>query len=400
MAFQTVQCASSNQTLDHAPVDCAQVDALAELEEGRKRAFGNPRIDYALRRTLADVLDRRQSVANALVRRRKIERTLVDVRRQGGNAHAAAVVEQDGQPVRIFALKSQAGGHIFLGIMGFEVSIFVRTFGIADRVRLVEGVAGKNFDLAEELVGQCLFHPVCSAAADEVLFDLGHFLGLLLAHRLAQNIGLAEGETGQLLGDAHDLLLIDHNPIGRLQNRLQLGVIVGDGLFAVLAGDEGRDIVHRPRTIEGVHGDNVFDGVRLELDQVFAHPCGLKLENADRLAAAEQVERGPIVPRNGFQIKVRLLESNQAHGLLDQRELLQAQDVHLQQADVHAGLADELGSYSPVFGGAIEWHVVGQFAGSDDDRAGVDRGVTRHALQLAGVFDQLAFVAGRLGHLL
>ena len=93
MAFKAVQCASSNQTLDHAPVDRAQVDALAELKEGRKRAFGNPRIDHALHCALADVLDRRQAVANALVRRREVERALVDVRRQGGNAHAAAVVE-------------------------------------------------------------------------------------------------------------------------------------------------------------------------------------------------------------------------------------------------------------------------------------------------------------------
>ena len=57
--------------------------------------------------------------------------------------------------------------------------------------------------------------------------------------------------------------------------------------LAMLAPNKSRNILHRARPVECIHGDDVFDIVRLELAQVLPHATGLKLKNADRLAAAE-----------------------------------------------------------------------------------------------------------------
>ena len=69
--------------------------------------------------------------------------------------------------------------------------------------------------------------PRARAALQELVLLGGHDLGLLLAHGLAQDVGLAQGEAGQGRGDLHDLLLVDHDPVGLLQDRLERGVLVG-----------------------------------------------------------------------------------------------------------------------------------------------------------------------------
>ena len=49
---------------------------------------------------------------------------------------------------------------------------------------------------------------------------LGHDIGLLLTHRLAEVVGFGQLEAGQDVGDPHHLLLIDHHAVGFLQDLL------------------------------------------------------------------------------------------------------------------------------------------------------------------------------------
>ena len=113
--------------------------------------------------------------------------------------------------------------------------------------------------------------PVGPAAFHELDIEFLHVLDLLLAHRLAKLVGLAFGETGQLLREQHHLLLIDRDAVGVFQILLHLGGIVGDGLETLLAVDEIGDVVHRARAVERVHCDQVFEALGLQLLEPLLH---------------------------------------------------------------------------------------------------------------------------------
>ena len=51
-------------------------------------------------------------------------------------------------------------------------------------------------------------------AGEESLALLGHFLGLLLAHRAAEDVGFAQRITRHHVGNLHHLLLIQDHAVG------------------------------------------------------------------------------------------------------------------------------------------------------------------------------------------
>ena len=76
-------------------------------------------------------------------------------------------------------------------------------------------------------------------AAPELVVLLGQHFGLFLTHRLTEAICLAGRIVGHFLRDTHDLLLVDDEAVGLIQDFLQglfqLRVNRGDFLTAVLA---------------------------------------------------------------------------------------------------------------------------------------------------------------------
>ena len=76
---------------------------------------------------------------------------------------------------------------------------------------------------------------------------LGHFVGELLAHRFAQQVGAAERVAREPLRNEHDLLLVDDDAAGRLDDLVDQGVEAGDRFTAVFAVDE---VLHHAR-VEG-----------------------------------------------------------------------------------------------------------------------------------------------------
>ena len=107
---------------------------------------------------------------------------------------------------------------------------------------------------------------------------------LLLTHRLTQGVALTTGKVGQQTRQQHHLLLINGNAVGILQIFLHHRNIIGDRFFTVLTTYELRNVAHRSRTVQGVHGDEVFKDGGLQLAQVFLHTSRLKLECADGAA--------------------------------------------------------------------------------------------------------------------
>ena len=94
---------------------------------------------------------------------------------------------------------------------------------------------------------------------------------MLLAHGLAQNVGLSQRKAGHLAGDLHHLFLVDDDAIGLLENLLQDRVRIAHLDQALLALDKVRDHVHRARAVERVQGDQILEALRLQAAQFRLH---------------------------------------------------------------------------------------------------------------------------------
>ena len=60
--------------------------------------------------------------------------------------------------------------------------------------------------------------PRATAPSTKTERCLRHLLGLLLAHRAAQQVGAAERVAGEHLRDLHDLFLVQDHAVGRAQD--------------------------------------------------------------------------------------------------------------------------------------------------------------------------------------
>ena len=205
-------------------------------------------------------------------------------------------------------------------MVGLQVGGLIGDQRVGRGVALVEAVAGELVDLLEDLLGLGLGHAARDRALDEVLALGLHLRADLLAHGPAQQVGGAERIAGQLLGDLHDLLLVDHDPEGLLQDAFQRRIEVIDRLLVVLARDEARDVVHGPRAKQRDDGDDVLEAVRLEALEHVAHARGLQLEHPHRVAAAEHGVGSRVVQRDPRQIQRGAARGDQLAGARQHRK--------------------------------------------------------------------------------
>ena len=104
---------------------------------------------------------------------------------------------------------------------------------------------------------------------------------LLLAHSLTQSVTLASGKVCQQTGEQHHLLLIHRYAIGVLQIFFHDRDVIVDLFPAIFSIDKRRNIIHRSRTIQSIHGYQVLKYCRMQFLQIFLHSGRLKLECAD-----------------------------------------------------------------------------------------------------------------------
>ena len=101
----------------------------------------------------------------------------------------------------------------------------------------------------------------------------------------------------------------------------------------MLTTDELRDVAHRTGTVEGVHSDEVFEDCRLQFAQVFLHALRLKLEGADGAPLLIELVGLGIVDRDVIKVDVYTSRTFDIRaGLLQLRERLQTQEVHLDES--------------------------------------------------------------------
>ena len=258
-------------------------------------------------------------------------------------------------------------------------------------MRLVEAVAGELFHQVEDLVGLFGRQAVLGGAGAEDLAVLGHFLGLLLAHRAAQHVGAAQRVAADDLRHLHHLLLVDHDAVGLGQDGLGARVRIIE-LLAVLALAEVRDQVHRARTVQRHQRDDVLEAVGARILQHALHAARLQLEHGDGLGFGQQLVRRPVGQRQLGQVEVGVLRIERADvvdGAVEDGQRGQAQEVELHQAGGFDVVLVVLRDHAGVAALGVQRAEVGQLARRDQHAAGVHADVAGDAFDLLGQLEQL-----------
>ena len=147
---------------------------------------------------------------------------MVDVRRQELDAALAALVEVLAHLVGRVEHAREQCRHVFFRIVALEVRRLICDDRIGRGVRLVERVVREGVNFLVNFLRGLFVNAVCHAAGDiargiavqkrlALALDV---LDLLLAHRAAQHVCLAERVARELLEDLDDLLLIHNAAIG------------------------------------------------------------------------------------------------------------------------------------------------------------------------------------------
>ncbi len=135
----------------------------------------------------------------------------------------ARVLEQHLELVGVVHFDRHVGAVELGRVVHLQPRRVVRQQRVGGGVRLVEAVARELLHQVEDLVGLGCRDAVLRRALAEDLAVLGHLLGLLLAHRAAQQVGAAERVAAQDLRGLHHLLLVDHDPVGLAEHLDQAG---------------------------------------------------------------------------------------------------------------------------------------------------------------------------------
>ena len=316
---------------------------------------------------------------------------LVHVRRQDRNAVGAAVLDVARRLGQIVHDAVQNGGHKGHGMMQLEPGRLHGDQPVGRRVAFVEGIAGKGGHFVVNMLGHLPGHAPADAAVDdhvavfvhhavhEILPLLGHHVLFLLGHGPAHQVAAAQTVARQIPHDLHDLLLIDHAAVGDLQNGLEQGRFIVDGLRVVFARDVAGDGLHGAGPVEGDGGDDVLEAGGLHVLQEQAHPAGFQLEHAVRVPGGDHAVHAGIVGGNVLGLPVRPFLTHHVQRVPDDGQSTQTQKVHFQKAQPFQRAHGVLGGDDVVVG--LQRHVLGDGLGGDEHACRVGAGVAGHSFQ-------------------
>ena len=118
----------------------------------------------------------------------------------------------------------------------------------------------------------------------------------------------------------------------------------GHLLLAVLARRVRRDVAHRPWPVESDERDQVLELGRLDQPGAPRASRTTRTGTPGRLAGRKHGVRRAVVERERSDVE----PARQLHGLVDHVQVAQAEEVHLQQAELDDVVHPELGHDFPV----------------------------------------------------
>ena len=405
---ERVAGAGLDQAFERLAAHRPQIDALAQVvERGEAPALAS-RVEDRPHRGLADPFDRgeaetdafrgrcsRRPAGDARGGRREIHVGLVHVGPEHGDAEALRLGDELRELRQVGLVVRHHRAEELHRVVRLEVGGLVGDDGVGGGVGFVEPVAGELLEQVEHLVRLGRADLVLlGAALHEGLALQDHLLELLLAHRAAQEVRAAERVAGEDLGRLHHLLLVDEHAVGLAGDRLEERMRILDDLLAVAALDEVGDEVHRPRPVERDERGDVLDAGDLELLAEVAHAAGFQLEHPERLRVVEQLVGLGVVERQGLEVEHSAGGAlHELHGVAEDGERLQPEEIHLQQAEVADRAHRVLGDDAAVVV-LLQRQEVDERLGADDDAGRVDAGAAGLVLEQERVVDELP------GHLL
>ncbi len=348
-------------------------------------ARGDDRFDGVV----ADVLDGGEAEADSVGGGGEVGVRGLDIGREDVDVDLAALGDVLDDVLGLGGFAGEQRGHELDGVVGLEPGGVIGEQGVGGGVTLVEAVAGELGHEVEDLAGDVFGMLVGGGSGHEALALFAHLGGVLFAHGAAQEVGFAECVAGDGGGDLHDLLLVDHDAEGLLEDDFHLGQVVLDGAAAPLALDEVIDHGHGAGTIEGVEGGEVFDAVGLVAAENVAHAAGLELEDAGGEGAVEDllVDLGVVERDEGHVDRLTAIALDELEAVVDDGEGGEAEKVHLEKAHLLDGLHVVGGDDGFVFGARYR-HQLGERLWRDDDAGGVDAGAANEALKAQGGVDE------------
>ena len=259
-------------------------------------------------------------------------------------------------------------------------------------MRFVKRIRCKLFPVGPDFLQHLRVMSVLLSTFNELRLHVIQLVTQLLTHGLTQGIRFTTRKVGQQARQQHHLLLIHCNTIRILQVFLHNRDIVLNRLPAVFTVDEVRNVVHRSRTVKGVHGNQILKRTGLKLTQVLLHTCRFKLEGSDSPPFTVQAVSRRVVNRYFIDIQYDSLTlTNVLNGLLNNGQGLQAQEVHLNQPRIFNYRTFVLGNqhFFPGFLVVCRTHryPVGNIITTDNRTAGMYTCVSHVTFQHLGIFD-------------
>src|SRR5207244_3316733 len=152
--------------------------------------------------------------------------------------------------------------------------------------------------------------------------------------------------------DLQDMLLVDDQAVSLLEDRLQFGERVDDLYLAVFALHVlvYQSTLERPRPEQCDGGRDVLEAGRTHVLEQASKPGRLQLEHAVGVGRLKQPERGRVVPGDLGQVESKPPGQLQVPDrVLDDRQVSQAQEIHLQESYLLYGIHLVLSHHCPLF---------------------------------------------------
>ena len=289
---RTVESPALDEALDDAFVDHAHIDARAEVQQILERAAFPAHAHDIRQRVLAHVAHGREPEADGLAIDGEMCIAGVDIGRQDADVHTAAELDVVRHLLRIHDAREHSR-HELGGIVRLEIGRLPGHQRVGRAVRLVEAVVREMREQVENRRGQSRRDMIGLAAVEEVLLLSHQDFSLFLAHGAAQQISLPEAEAREHLHDLHDLLLVEHDAEGLLEDGLKRRMQILHLFRTAAARDE---VIHharaqRSRTVERDGRDEVGEAGRRDVLDEVRHAARLHLEHRPRAPLAEHLAR-------------------------------------------------------------------------------------------------------------
>src|SRR5262249_37330274 len=126
--------------------------------------------------------------------------------------------------------------------------------------------------------------------------------------------------------------------------------------------------------------NDVIDAVHIKLLAKIDHSTGLQLKHANRFSSIQKIECVSVIQRDGLKRKFGVKLPDESKRILDNRECLETEEIHLQQAQFgqrpHSILGDKL-----VVVPSTKRNVIVQGAVTNDNTCCVNAGIPSQAFQ-------------------